>query len=1059
MNCDSASIVCDVSSNIAITNHENISSTSNSSNVSNCSDSNDSCFYNDSVIVIGDVIDNGAVPCNNTVFLEKESDDVIFNDSVNISNARNNDSNSSESVDPWNELKCFRSSHVKNLIIGALNINSLRNKFNSFKHVLTNGYVDFFTISESKLDESFPVSQFYVKGFYVHRQDSTAQSGGLVTWVRNDLPNNRRYDIECNNDNMQTICIEIHLNKEKWFIISIYRLPHSCVNDFENILCKMLDKALCESNMIVIIGDINIDISKQCSNTYKLRDILNLYNLHNKVDSPTCFKGETPSTIDLCLVSQPRRFGSVFNWNCGLSDWHNMIAIATKLRMSKASSKVFNYRSYKNFSSENFCRDVSCIPFQIIDIFDDIDDKYSVYNSLLSDVVNEHAPLKTRYVNGNSAPHMNSELKKLMYKKRMLQNAYWKNKGNSKLWEEYRRTRNAFVKLSRQSRRKYFSERCHKGSKDHSFWKAIKPYMTNKVSNSNDIMLKEGDDIVSDSDKIANVFSHYYRDVIDQIGSSEACENLCINDIILKYNNHSSIRLIKDHCNTDECIIQTLTVTQVQNILSKINPKKATGFDNLPPKLLHLARMELSPSLTYIINDVISNSKFPSDLKNAEIVPCFKKGNPLDKTKYRPVSVLSCISKIVESAIDTQISEIFYSNKAGCLSAYRKKHNTQSVLVKAVDDWKRALDNGKYCGALLMDLSKAFDVIPHGLLLAKLNAYGFDIKCLKLIQTYLYNRYQRVKVKQARSEWTKISKGVPQGSLLGPTLFNIFLNDLLFSVNDYDIYNYADDNTVSYVSQTSADLASNIELCGNILTEWFMNNGMQANPNKYQAIVFGSKNDKPENFTIKGHEVKCMDNVNLLGVEIDNKLLFNDHVSKLCKKASQQINAISRLRNVLDVSVKEQIFTSFIKSTFSYCPAVWMFCGQGNISKLDRLQHRALRFVYNDYDSSYFDLLNRSKSLEVSDYLKYTMCIEVYKCTNSLLPDYLCDLFKKKEQCYDMRDNNKLIQRKFKSITHGYKSFSYYGAKIWNDLSNDLKCSSTLMEFKVRLKAKLSGTD
>ena len=800
--------------------------------------------------------------------------------------------------------------------------------------------------------------------------------------------------------------------------------------------------------MIIIIGDINIDLSKTNSKSEKLCEILNLYNLCNKIIEPTCFKGNVPSIIDLCIVSQPRRFSSVLNWNCGLSDWHNLIAVATKLKMPKLKNTVIKYRSFKTFNIENFQRDLSFIPFQVMDMFDDIDDKYWIFNHMVSNVVNEHTPVKTKFVKGKGAPHMNSDLRKLMYRKRMSQNAYWKCKGNPVLWEEYRTLRNKFVKLNKQSRQEYFRERCKNGSTDRNFWQTIKPYFSDKLCESNDIMLKEGNDIVIENNDIANVFNEYYKYITDHIGFNDSSSGLDINDIIFKYNDHESVKLIKDMDNGDTFALKTLTVKQIYDILSKVNPKKATGFDELPPKLLYLARNELAPSITSIINYGIVNAKFPSNLKLAEISPCFKKDNPLDKTKYRPVSILPCISKVMESAIDCQLSEYFYEKKAGFLSAYRKKYNTQSVLVKAIEDWRYALDNGKYCGAILMDLSKAFDVIPHGLLIAKMYAYGFNLDCTKFIKNYLDDRYQRVKIKQARSNWSMIKKGVPQGSILGPTLFNIFINDMLFCVQDVDIYNYADDNTISCTSDSPYELTCKLEQYGNKVTNWFSTNGMQANPDKYQAVVFGNKNDAPQYFTISGKNVMCNDNVKLLGIEIDCKLSFDHHVLQLCKKASRQINALVRLSKMLDYDVKINIFMSFIKSIFNYCPVTWMFTRSGNIRKLDRLQHRALRFVYNDFDASYSDLLLRSNTMSVTVYLKYVLSIEVFKCINNLSPDYLCNMFTVKDNKYDMRDNSRLIQSRFKSIRYGYNSFKYYGAKVWNELPPDVKSCTTLREFK-----------
>jgi len=695
---------------------------------------------------------------------------------------------------------------------------------------------------------------------------------------------------------------------------------------------------------------------------------------------------------------------------------------------------------------------VSFIPFHAIDVFDNADDKYWMYNHLISDVINDHAPLKTKFIKGRNAPHMNSELKSLMYKKRMAQNAYWKYKGSNSLWDSYRKIRNEFVRKSKLSRQEYFRTKCQNGAKDQTFWQTIKPYITDKDGSQSDIILKEGDDLITCENDIANVFNEYFKYITEHIGFCDTSGDISIDDMLRKFEQHESIKLITENCNTDEVTLKPLTVQQVHKILSKVNPKKSTGYDNFPPKLLYLARNEFLPSITNLINNTITNAQFPKDLKLAEISPCFKKGNPLDKTKYRPVSILPCISKVVESAIDMQISDYFYSTKAGCLSAYRKMYNTQSVLIRAIEDWKNALDEGKYCGAILMDLSKAFDVIPHDLMLAEMNAYGFDRHCIELISNYLSDRYQRTKINQARSKWMKITKGVPQGSILGPTLFNIFINDMLFCVKDYGIYNYADDNTVSYICSTSDELSRKLEMSGDKITDWFSLNGMQANPEKYQSIVFGSKEDLPKSFTIKGQIVQCADNVRLLGVDIDRKLSFNTHISELCKKASRQINAVIRLTNVLDSDVKEIIYQSFIRSTFSYCPVVWMFSGQTNIKKLDKLQCRALRFVYNEFDIPCDDLLRNSKHMSISTFLKYALCIEVFKCVNDMSPDYLCTLFETKTQPYNMRDNYKVIQKNFRTITYGFHSFTYYGAKLWNELPVVIKCSNSIDEFKGKLK-------
>ena len=180
------------------------------------------------------------------------------------------------------------------------------------------------------------------------------------------------------------------------------------------------------------------------------------------------------------------------------------------------------------------------------------------------------------------------------------------------------------------------------------------------------------------------------------------------------------------------------------------------------------------------------------------MVPLHKKNNTLDKGNYRPVSILPMISKIFERAVNSQIVEFFDSHFHTFLSAFRKGYGCQTALLKVIEDWKKALDQNKYVAAILMDLSKAFDCLPHDLLILKLKTYGVSPSALNLIDSYLKNRKQCVKVGPHISNWQDIYKGVPQGSILGPILFKIFLNDIFYFIKNSDLYNYADDNTLSY---------------------------------------------------------------------------------------------------------------------------------------------------------------------------------------------------------------------------------------------------------------------
>lgn len=487
-------------------------------------------------------------------------------------------------------------------------------------------------------------------------------------------------------------------------------------------------------------------------------------------------------------------------------------------------------------------------------------------------------------------------------------------------------------------------------------------------------------------------------------------------------------------------------------MLSHVDKKKSTGFDGLPAKLVCKASDAMSPMVTQLINLMIDQGTFPEDMKYAEISPVFKKDDNLDKTKYRPVSVLTCISKIFEKTINQQLSDHFYANYARNLSAYRKNHNTQAVLLKAVDDWKRALDDGNIAGALLMDLSKAFDVIPHGLLLAKLTAYGYSRDVVALIRSYITDRKQRVKVNDARSEWTQTQMGVPQGSVLGPTLFNIFLNDIFLTMADAKIYNYADDNTLSVVSKSMVDLVASIEREGSSMTQWFERNCMKANPDKYQTIIFGKRRGNYESsFKISGAQIVSTAQVKLLGVRIDESLSFREHASHVCKRAARQLNAMMRLSKVLDHDAKRHVYHSFVYSNFTYCPAVWLMCEKTCINQLEKINCRALRFLYDDFDSTYTELLAKGNHRSISVLLMHTIATEVYKSLNGMSPDYMVNVFRRTNHQYNVRNQHGLIQPSFSTMKYGFNTFSYLGAKIWNNLPNNVKEAGSLDVFKNRL--------
>ncbi len=276
---------------------------------------------------------------------------------------------------------------------------------------------------------------------------------------------------------------------------------------------------------------------------------------------------------------------------------------------------------------------------------------------------------------------------------------------------------------------------------------------------------------------------------------------------------------------------------KVIKIINKFDSKKATGVDKISVKLLKPGKEALVTHITKFVNKSIDSCIFPDQLKKAQVTPIFKKKDPLDKSNYRPVSILPIPSKIFAKVLSEQLSSYFDKIFDNFLCAFRKNHGCQTTLLKLLDDWKFALDHNEYVAAILMDLSKAFDCLPHDILLHKLQAYGVSENSVKLLKSYLSNRQQQIKIGSIVSSWEDIHKGVPQGSILGPLLFNIFINDIFYFIKRGTLYNYADDNTLSFHSPDFDELKQVLQDESKILIDWFKFNCMQANPDKFQAIA------------------------------------------------------------------------------------------------------------------------------------------------------------------------------------------------------------------------------
>ena len=339
----------------------------------------------------------------------------------------------------------------------------------------------------------------------------------------------------------------------------------------------------------------------------------------------------------------------------------------------------------------------------------------------------------------------------------------------------------------------------------------------------------------------------------------------------------------------------------IKEYIKKLNAsKKASG--PIPISILKLSVDECHTYITTYVNNCIKNNDFPNELKHADITPCHKKNSETEKSNYRPISILPSVSKVFERVLFDQMEAFFKDKFSMYLCGFRKGYSTQYALTHLLYKWQKCLDKSGIVGTLLMDLSKAYDCLPHDLIIAKLEAYGFDKNSLKLILSYLTNRKQRVKNGSFFSTWLDILLGVPQGSILGPILFNIFINDLFMFLKETDICNFADDNTIFACDNDIKNVIARLKADISRVIEWYNTNSMVANPDKFQLMFLGQKVKTQIDITVDNVNINSVDSVKLLGVVIDNKLNFVEHIKNICKMANTKTNALLRIRKYIDTS-------------------------------------------------------------------------------------------------------------------------------------------------------------
>jgi hypothetical protein len=407
--------------------------------------------------------------------------------------------------------------------------------------------------------------------------------------------------------------------------------------------------------------------------------------------------------------------------------------------------------------------------------------------------------------------------------------------------------------------------------------------------------------------------------------------------------------------------------------------------------------------------------------------------------------------------MDKQIGEYMEKYLSIYLCGYRKGYSCQHALLVMIEKWKQILDKGGYAGGILMDLSKAFDTINHRLLIAKLHAYGFDVSALEIVNDYLSDRWQRTKINTSFSTWSLIVCGVPQGSVLGPKFFNIFLNDLFYLFENTLVCNLADDTTPYACDMDLSNLIRNLEEDTASAILWFDANHMMLNEEKCHFLISSIKTSVEHLYIKVGDQIIWESpKEKLLGLDIDKQLKFNNHLLEICKKTSCKVTALNRLAKIVPLQKKRTIMNAFIESQFSHCPLLWMYCSREVNNRINRVHKRALRLVYLDYTSSFEELLRIDGSVNIHQRNIQLVAIEMFKVFREIGPEIVRNLFVVNRS----RPNRAFHKPNVNNEMTGKDSICYFGPRVWNEmLPDELKSIEELKEFKDKVKKWIPTKD
>ena len=678
-----------------------------------------------------------------------------------------------------------------------------------------------------------------------------------------------------------------------------------------------------------------------------------------------------------------------------------------------------------------------------------VNEAWAQIKEALTTVFEHHAPKICKHIKGKPVPWLNPAVKKLMNERDKLLRKCRKTKTDLDI-SQYKQKRNEVNIALRKAKSTYSKNLLSESSNNpNKFWKAIKSIYPSKANMGTSLHSFDFQDGKTNEPKrVADGFCNFFASIVTTLRKTTTP---LYNFVWMP---PTPIP------NRTKCKFKFRPVSrlEVEQDLKSIKRGKSTGTDNLPPGLLKDASCRISAPLAYLINLSLQTGTFPTDWKQAKIVPIHKSGSLNSFDNFRPISIPPVLSKMIEKAVHRQVMAFLEAKKLISQSqfGFRPKLSTELAATFLFDNIRQHVDEGNLVGATFIDLSKAFDTISHSNLLKKLPQYGICDKELRWFTDYLFHRSMVVSYGSCLSSKREILTGVPQGSILGPLLFILFFNDITDVVDTAKIVIYADDSVVYVADKDVKNINSKLTKEMDAIAKWFDKNVLIINlrKGKTESLLFVTsqriaKQDSELNVMYRGVKILNTSQYKYLGIEVDSTLNLNCHFEKCYKRASSRLRLLGKLRRHLDMAAAKAIYRTMILPTFTFSGILLLKLTETQVKRLSTFHDRSRRIVLGDSG-------NCDEIQSVVNANKIRACKLVRKCIDKDICDAFQGYFNINDHTVRTRNHQSLLKIPKIKTEFARKSFRFMGATIYNELPIQVRRIESFIAYEQSLNQHFS---